>query len=143
MRLTPQKNSFRLDFDGCGRLVEGGTTVQGEGYPPYNLERHPAQAGRPESLRLVFAVAGFASDQLDVSVTERHLLIRGEQKTEGECRNFLHRGIAARRFQRAFLLADGLEVVSADLSDGLLSVEISRRDPVTTVRTIKIGARGA
>lgn len=141
MRPSPLKGSFRLDFEGCGRVVEGGPALQGEGYPPYNLERRPGEDGRPEMLRLILAVAGFASDQLDVFVTERHLMIRGEQKIDGECRQFLHRGIAARRFQRAFLLADGLEVVGADLGDGLLSVDISRRDPDIAVRTIKIEAR--
>ncbi len=143
MRSVPLKGSFRLGFDGCGRVTEGGFAVQSDGYPPYNLERWPSANDGAEMLRLVFAVAGFASDQLDVSVTERHLLIRGEQKTEGECRHFLHRGIAARRFQRAFLLADGLEVVSADLCDGLLSIDISRRESDTITRTIRIEARDA
>ncbi len=142
MRSSSLKGSFHLGLDGCGRVVDGGLAIQADGYPPYNLERWPARGDGPATLRLVFAVAGFAPDQLDVSVTERHLLVRGEQKAEGECRQFLHRGIAARRFQRAFLLADGLEVVSADVCDGLLSVVVSRRDPLTATRTIKIEARG-
>ena len=137
MRVTTVKVPFRLGLDGFGREVGASS----DGYPPYNLERLPRMCGGPERLRLVFAVAGFAPDQLDVSVTDRHLVVRGEQKNDGDARQFLHRGIAARRFQRTFVLADGLDVTAADLADGILTIDLSCRDICTGTTTINITAR--
>ena len=91
---------------------------RGDGYPPYNIERLARTEHDPERLRITLAVAGFTRDQLDVTLEENQLVIRGRQ-TDDKTRHFLHRGIAARQFQRAFLLADGMEVLGADLSNGL------------------------
>lgn len=92
-------------------------------------------------LRITLAVAGFTRDQLDVMLEESQLVVRGRQVDERE-RHFLHRGIAARQFQRAFLLADGMEVLGADLANGLLSIDLVRPEPDRIVRKIDIGARG-
>jgi HSP20 family molecular chaperone IbpA len=91
----------------------------------------------PERLRITLAVAGFGQDQLEVTLEENQLLIRGRQ-TDDKTRDFIHRGIAARQFQRTFLLADGMEVLGADLSDGLLSIDLARPEPERIVRKITI-----
>ncbi|HEX8167116.1 MAG TPA: Hsp20 family protein, partial [Beijerinckiaceae bacterium] len=93
----------------------------------------------PERLRITLAVAGFTRDQLDITLEESQLVIRGRQ-SEDKTRQFLHRGIAARQFQRAFLLADGMEVLGADLSDGLLSIDLARPEPERIIRKIDIAA---
>ena len=90
-------------------------------------------------MRITLAVAGFARDQLDVSVEENQLVIRGKQQHDDKSRQYLHRGIAARQFQRTFVLADGIEVLGADLKNGLLSVDLARPEPQRTVKTISIG----
>jgi HSP20 family molecular chaperone IbpA len=91
-------------------------------------------------LRITLAVAGFSQDQIEVTVEENQLTIRGRQQ-EDKTREYLHRGIAARQFQRGFLLADGMQVLSAELAQGLLSVDLVRPQPERLVRTIKIVAR--
>ena len=141
MRSTKIRSAFCLGLDGFRHPVEGRVASCGEGYPPYNVESLQPTSERPAILRLIFAVAGFAPHQLDVFVTDRHLVIKGEQKGACDDRQFLHRGIAARRFERAFLLDDGLEVLGADLTDGLLSIELSRRAESEASATIRIGAR--
>src|SRR5260370_33652286 len=93
--------------------------------------------GRPERLRITLAVAGFARDELDVTIEERQLVIRGRQNDE-QARQYLHRGIAARQFQRTFVLADGMEGLGADLKNGLLSIDLARPEPGRWVRTISI-----
>jgi HSP20 family molecular chaperone IbpA len=108
-----------------------------DGYPPYNIERIAQAAEAPERLRITVAVAGFTRDQLDVSVEERQLVIRGRQ-LDDKSRQYIHRGIAARQFQRTFVLADGIEVRSADLSNGLLSVDLVRLEPERLVQRIEI-----
>jgi HSP20 family molecular chaperone IbpA len=91
-------------------------------------------------LRITLAVAGFTHDQLEITLEESQLVIRGRQ-TEDKTRHFLHRGIAARQFQRTFLLADGMEVLGADLSNGLLSIDLARPEPERIVRKIDISPR--
>ncbi|PPC90068.1 MAG: heat-shock protein Hsp20, partial [Methylocystis sp.] len=107
---------------------------------PYNIERIPRVESAPERLRITLAVAGFTRDQLDVSLEENQLVIRGRQ-TEDRERHFLHRGIAARQFQRAFLLAEGMQVLGADLVNGLLSIDLARPEPERVIKKIEIAAR--
>ena len=108
-----------------------------DGYPPYNIERIARANGQPDRLRITLAVAGFTRDQLDVTVEESQLVIRGRQQDDKE-RHYLHRGIAARQFQRTFVLADGMEVLGADLKNGLLSIDLVRPNPDRIVKTISI-----
>ena len=108
-----------------------------DGYPPYNIERIARENGRPERLRITLAVAGFTRDELDITVEENQLAIRGRQRDE-QTRQYLHRGIAARQFQRTFVLADGIEVLGADLKNGLLSIDLARPEPERVVKTIAI-----
>lgn len=112
----------------------------GDGYPPYNIERIPAAEGQSERIRIVLAVAGFAQDQLEVAVEGNELMICGAQQAE-KPRKFLHRGIAARQFQRSFVLADGLHVLSAELDNGLLNIDLIRPEPNHGVKRIEIKDR--
>jgi HSP20 family molecular chaperone IbpA len=130
-------NSLFLSLEGIGRAIERAAKKGGDGYPPYNIERLAQTESRGELLRIVLAVAGFGSDDLEVEVVNNQLVIRGQQAEERE-RTYLHRGIATRRFQRSFVLGDGLEVVSADLSNGLLSIDLARPEADRSVRTIAI-----
>ena len=135
MNRTVYFNSpFLLGFEHLERLLERTAKSAGDGYPPYNIE----QTGE-DSLRIALAVAGFTREELNVTVEDRQLVIRGKQ-SEGTDRNFLHRGIAARQFQRAFVLAEGIEVTGAALENGLLAIELSRPKADTIVRTIDIKA---
>lgn len=109
----------------------------GDGYPPYNIERIYASGEQPETLRITLAVAGFAENDLEVSTEENQLVISGRQGDEEE-RDFLHRGIAARQFQRTFVLADGMRVLNAELKHGLLSIDLDRPEPERLVRKIDI-----
>jgi len=111
-----------------------------DGYPPYNIERLARDGSQPERLRITLAVGGFTCEELEVTVEENELLIRGCQNESGQDRVFLHRGIAARQFQRTFVLADGIQVTKADLRDGLLSVDLERPETVRSVRRINISA---
>lgn len=122
---------FLLGFEQTRALLERAAKAAGEGYPPYNVE-----ALDENRLRVTLAVAGFAPDQLSVSVEGRQLTVSGER--EGDERSYLHRGIAARRFSRSFVLADGLEVAGAALEHGLLHVEIVRPEAAREVKRIPI-----
>ena len=113
----------------------------GNGYPPYNIERLGQAADKTESLRITLAVAGFSREELEVTVEENELVIRGRQEDES-ARQYLHRGIAARQFQKTFVLAEGIEVVGADLKDGLLSVDLARPQNARVARQITINGRG-
>jgi HSP20 family molecular chaperone IbpA len=124
-----------LGFEELGELLDQISKIQNGGYPPYNLER--VEDGGRELLRITIAVAGFTSDQLDTTVEDNRLIIRGKQ-TDDKSRVFLYRGIAARQFQRVFVLADGLEVILARLDNGLLIIDLSRRPPERAVRKIAI-----
>lgn len=141
MSRAPNLNSpFLLGFDDIERALDRVTRTTSDGYPPYNIERLKGTDTAPERLRITLAVAGFTSEQLEVTLEERQLMIRGRQIDEGE-RQFLHRGIAARQFQRAFLLAEGMEVLGADLKNGLLCVDLARPQPERIVKKIGISVR--
>ena len=131
---------FLLGFDDIERAVDRVTRSGADGYPPYNIERLPRSDGAPERLRITLAVAGFTREQLEVALEENQLVIRGRQQDDKE-RQYLHRGIAARQFQRAYLLADGMRVLGADLANCLLSVDLIRPEPERIVRKIEIAAR--
>jgi len=123
---------FLLGFEHLDRLLERTAKAAGDGYPPYNIEQ-----SNDDSLRITLAVAGFSSDELNVTVEDRQLVIRGKQNEAGD-RTFLHRGIAARQFQRCFVLAEGIDVTGAELRNGLLTVELTRPKAESTVKTVEI-----
>src|SRR5260370_39088463 len=127
---------FLLGFDEIDRALDGVEKAV-DGSPPYNIERMAREDGRPERLRITLAVAGVARDELDVTIEESQLVIRGRQNGE-QTRQYLHRGIAARQFQRTFVLADGMEGLGAELKHGLLSIDLARPEPERVVRTISI-----
>lgn len=137
-RMLQFNSPFLLGFDEMERLLER-VAKGSDGYPPYNVEE--AVVGEGEAarrvLRITLAVAGFASGELAVTLEDNQLVIRGRQR-EDEARTFLHRGIAARQFQRAFVLADGIEVLSARLDNGLLAIDLVRPEPTKLVRKINI-----
>jgi HSP20 family molecular chaperone IbpA len=141
MTRVPGFNSpFLLGFDEIERALDRAVKASGDGYPPYNIERLPRSEHEPERLRITLAVAGFMRDQLEILLEEGQLLIRGRQ-IDDKTRQFLHRGIAARQFQRAFLLAEGMEVLGADLSNGLLAIDLARPEPERIIRRIDIVER--
>ena len=139
-RPSPFGHPFLLGFDEIEQALDRVAKAGSDGYPPYNIERVPRSEREPERLRITLAVAGFTQDQLDVSLEENQLVVRGRQ-VDDKSRQFLHRGIAARQFQRAFLLADGMEVLGADLSNGLLSIDLVRPEPERIVRKIAISSK--
>src|SRR5690348_15177983 len=140
VRVTALTSPLLFGFDDLERALDKVSKAGTDGYPPYNIERIAADGGEPERLRITLAVAGFSEDQIEVTVEENQLLVRGRQKEE-KAREYLHRGIAARQFQRAFLLAEGMQARSAELAQGLLSVDLVRPQPERMVRKIKIVAR--
>jgi HSP20 family molecular chaperone IbpA len=139
-RLPTLNSPFLLGFDDIERALDRVSRTAADGYPPYNIERLAKSENVPERLRITLAVAGFTQDQLDVTLEEQQLVIRGRQIDDKE-RVYLHRGIAARQFQRAFLLAEGMQVLGADLKNGLLSVDLVRPQPEKIVQKINISAR--
>lgn len=144
-RMTLLNSPFLLGFDEMERALErvarsGQGKGGADGYPPYNIERLPAEGDLPERIRISLAVAGFTRDQLEITVEENQLLVRGRQSDDKE-RVYLHRGIAARQFQRAFLLAEGMQTLSAELEHGLLSIDLARPQPQRVARKIEIGRR--
>ena len=142
MSRVPSLNSpFLLGFDDIERALDRVTRNASDGYPPYNIERLQKTETAPERLRITLAVAGFTQDQLEITLEERQLVIRGRQQDDKE-RVYLHRGIAARQFQRAFLLAEGMQVQGAELVNGLLSVDLARPEPERVIQKINITARG-
>jgi HSP20 family molecular chaperone IbpA len=138
-RVPSLSSPFLLGFDEIERALDR-VAKASDGYPPYNIERLAPANGEPERLRITLAVAGFTREQLDVTVEENQLLIRGRQQDD-KTRTYLHRGIAARQFQRTFVLADGMEVLGADLKNGLLSIDLARPEPARLVKTISITDR--
>ncbi|MCW5696176.1 MAG: Hsp20 family protein [Bauldia sp.] len=118
-------SSILLGFEEVERALEQVTRKGGDGYPPYNVERLAPADGRGETLRIVLAVAGFSPDDLTVTADGNQLIVQGRQSEE-KPRDYLHRGIAARRFRRSFLLAAGVEVGGATLKDGLLAIDLQR-----------------
>jgi HSP20 family molecular chaperone IbpA len=135
-RVPSLSSPFLLGFDEIERALDR-VTKGADGYPPYNIERLARDAEYPERLRITLAVAGFTRDQLDVSIEESQLVIRGRQQDD-RARQYLHRGIAARQFQRTFVLADGMDVLGADLKNGLLSIDLARPEPERVIKTIDI-----
>lgn len=131
-RVSIFSSPLLLGFDHVERMIERATKAGSEGYPPYNIE----QTGESE-LRITLAVAGFGPNDLGITVEDNQLVIRGKQTDEKE-RIYLHRGIAARQFQRSFVLADGIEVVRAELGNGLLHIDLHRPRPEPQVRNIAI-----
>ena len=122
-----------LGFDHLEQMLERAAKTSGDGYPPYNIE----QTG-PVGLRITLAVAGFTMADLQITQEDNQLVIRGRQADDSQGRVFIHRGIAARQFQRAFVLADGIEVRGAWLDNGLLHIDLARPRPEPKVRTIAI-----
>ena len=139
-RQSPFGHPFLVGFDEIEQALDRVAKTGADGYPPYNVERLPRTDDAPERLRITLAVAGFGQDQLDLTLEENQLVVRGRQ-TDDKTRDYIHRGIAARQFQRTFLLAEGMEVLGADLSDGLLSIELARREPERVVRKIAIASK--
>ena len=135
-RVPSLSSPFLIGFDQIERALDR-VAKAADGYPPYNIERLPRDENNPERLRITLAVAGFTLDQLEVSVEEKELVIRGRQQDD-KSRQYLHRGIAARQFQRTFVLADGMEVLQADLKNGLLSIDLARPEPERVIKTINI-----
>ncbi|MCY0149566.1 MULTISPECIES: Hsp20 family protein [Hoeflea] len=140
-RMTPFSSPLLLGFDTMEKTLER-IAKGSEGYPPYNIERIRASSDgtKVERLRITLAVAGFREEDLDVTTEENQLVIRGRQ-SDADGREYLHRGIAARQFQRMFVLAEGMQVTSAELKNGLLSVDLIRPEPERMVRKINISVR--
>jgi HSP20 family molecular chaperone IbpA len=135
-RVPSLSSPFLLGFDEIERVLD--RVVKGaDGYPPYNIERLARDSSQPERLRITLAVAGFTRDQLEVTIEENQLLIRGRQQDD-KTRQYIHRGIAARQFQRTFVLAEGMEVLGADLRNGLLSIDLARPELARIVKTVAI-----
>tara|TARA_R110002020_G_scaffold442652_3_gene653817 strand:- start:2915 stop:3337 length:423 start_codon:yes stop_codon:yes gene_type:complete len=139
--MTPFSSPLLLGFDTMEKTLER-IAKGSEGYPPYNIERIRASSdgSNAERLRITLAVAGFRDEDLEVTTEENQLVIRGRQ-SDSDGREYLHRGIAARQFQRMFVLADGMQVISAELKNGLLSVDLIRPEPERMVRKINISVR--
>jgi HSP20 family molecular chaperone IbpA len=132
-KLTLGSHPFLLGFDQLERLVERTAKAGNDGYPPYNIEQNGENA-----YRITLAVAGFAEGDLSITLEDRQLVIRGRQSDDGAERVFLHRGIAARQFQRSFVLAEGVEVAGASMEHGLLHIDLKRSVPDSVVQTIPI-----
>jgi HSP20 family molecular chaperone IbpA len=132
-KLTLGSHPFLLGFDQLERLVERTAKADANGYPPYNIE----QSGE-NAYRITLAVAGFAEDDLSITLENRQLVIRGKQVDADADRVFLHRGIASRQFQRSFVLAEGVEVAGASMEHGLLHIDLHRAVPDSVVQTIRI-----
>ncbi len=128
-----------LGFEEIERLIDRVGKGGGDSYPPYNIERLAKTDAQPERLRITLAVAGFGREQLEITVEDSQLVVRGRQEPDEE-RAYLYRGIATRKFQRTFVLAEGIEVSSADLRNGLLSIDLVRHEPERFVKRIEIGA---
>ena len=132
-KVTFASHPYLLGFEQLDRLVERTAKSGNDGYPPYNIEQRS-----DASYRITLAVAGFAEAELSITLENNQLVIRGRQEDSDDGRVFLHRGIAARQFQRSFVLADGVEVSGAKLENGLLHIDLHRAEPETVVRTIAI-----
>ena len=132
-KMTLASYPHMLGFEQLERVLERTAKGGNEGYPPFNIEQTSEF-----SYRITLAVAGFSEDDLSITVEDKQLVIRGRQSDDSEGRVFLHRGIAARQFQRSFVLADGVEVGEAQMENGLLHVDLTRAEPEKIVQTIKI-----
>lgn len=133
-RVSVFNSPFLLGFDQVERVLDRVAKTAADGYPPYNIEQLSE-----DGLRITVAVAGFTRDDLAIQLEGNQLVIRGKREDPAD-RVFLHRGIAARQFQRSFVLAEGIEVVAAALDNGLLHIDLIRPKPESAVRTIEISA---
>ena len=140
VRVTALSSPFLLGFDQIERALDKVTKSGSDGYPPYNIERLAASGDEPERLRITLAVAGFSRDEIEVTQEESQLWIRGRQEDD-KTRDYIHRGIAGRQFQRSFLLAEGMQVLGAELANGLLAIDVARPQPEKTVKKISIASR--
>jgi HSP20 family molecular chaperone IbpA len=131
-RLSLFNSPLLLGFDHFERALDRVSKISSDGYPPYNIE----QIGE-SALRITLAVAGFTMSDLGITIEDNQLVIRGKQ-TEDTQRTYLHRGIAARQFQRSFVLAEGIEVSGAWLDNGLLHIDLVRPEIESRVRTVDI-----
>ena len=138
-RMTPFSSPLLLGFDAVEKTIER-IAKNGDSYPPYNIERLRGGEGSAEKLRITLAVAGFCDSDLEVLTEENQLLVRGRQNDDTD-REYLHRGIAARQFQRTFVLADGMRVAGAELKNGLLAVDLERPELERLVRKINISVK--
>jgi len=132
-KLALGTHPFLLGFEQLERLVERTAKTGNEGYPPYNIEQTS-----DHSYRITLAVAGFRMCDLSITVEDNTLMIRGRQEDDSEGRVFLHRGIAARQFQRSFVLAEGVDVGEAIMENGLLHIDLTRQVPEKIIQTIEI-----
>lgn len=132
-RMQSLNSPLLLGFEHLERILDHVSKGSAEGYPPYNIE----QVG-DNGLRITVAVAGFAMEDLAVTLEDNQLVIRGRKSEDDEGRVFLHRGIASRQFHRSFVLAEGIEVTGASLDNGLLRIDLERRVPEPEIRTIRI-----
>ncbi|WP_028878351.1 Hsp20 family protein [Terasakiella pusilla] len=132
-RLSVFNSPLLLGFDHFEQVLDRVAKSSAEGYPPYNIEQTSSN-----SLRITLAVAGFSMEDLSVTIEDNQLMVRGRNKQDDSDRIFIHRGIAARQFQRSFVLAEGVEVKAARLEKGLLHVDLELPIPETQVRTIPI-----
>ncbi len=132
-RLSLFNSPFMLGFDGLERLMDGVAKNTGDSFPPYDIE-HCGE----HKIRITLALAGFSKDDLSLTIEQSQLIIRGRQDDSDKSSTYLHRGIAARQFQRKFVLADGMDVVDAILENGLLHIDLERPEPDTNIRTIFI-----
>lgn len=139
-RIAGFSSPMLLGFDEIERLLDRVSKSTNDGYPPFNIERIRADGARAEMLRITLAVAGFSQEDLEITLEQNQLMIKGRQKEEPD-REFLHRGIAARQFQRAFVLAEGMEIAGAMLENGLLSINLIRHEPERIVRKITISSK--
>jgi HSP20 family molecular chaperone IbpA len=140
VRVAALSSPFLLGFDEIERALDKASKTASDGYPPYNIERIAPLGAAPEMLRITLAVAGFEQNQIEVTHEENQLFIRGRQQ-EDKTRCYLHRGIAARQFQRSFLLAEGMQVLGAEMANGLLSIDLARPQQDRMVRKINVLAR--
>ena len=137
-RVPTLSSPFMLGFDEIERALDRVAKAANDGYPPYNIEQTSDR-----SYRITLAVAGFTETDLAITVEDKSLVIRGRQKDDSDGRVFLHRGIAARQFQRSFVLAENVDVGEAALENGLLHIDLVRHVPDTVVQTIRIKRSGA
>jgi HSP20 family molecular chaperone IbpA len=138
-RMTPFSSPLLLGFDAVEKTLER-LAKNGDSYPPYNIERLRGNEGAADRLRITLAVAGFCDNDLEVLTEENQLIVRGRQNDDTD-REYLHRGIAARQFQRTFVLADGMRVAGAELKNGLLAIDLERPEPERLVRKINISVK--
>lgn len=138
-RMSLLSSPLLLGFEEIERLIDRAGKTASDGYPPYNIERIAKSDAGAETLRITLAVAGFTRDDIEITLEDRQLTVRGRSKDD-KTREYLYRGIASRQFQRSFVLAEGIEVRSADLDNGLLSIDLVRLEPERLVRRIDIGA---